>query len=272
MYRSGLDVGRSSWLLVLLALASFTGAARADDGAAAQAKQLYENGVLLYDEGEYEKSITAWRRAYELSQEPLLLYNIANALERLGRIREAIDTLNEYRIYAPAEERDTLERRLSALERRLAEEPAAPTQPSVDQPATPPAVVPTVAQPAVIPPEPPPEKDRHPLRAVGVALLGVGAGAAGAGAGLYASASARASEALGHCVDGAGGLLCASPAEAPADQSRSLATGGHVSWAAAGALLVSGAVMVALDGRAGGVAVVPTPTQGGAGLLVVVRR
>ena len=253
---------------MLLGLASFLGVARADDGAATQAKQLYDNGVLLYDEGEYEKSITAWRRAYELSQEPLLLYNIANALERLGRIREAIDTLNEYRIYAPAEERDTLERRLSALERRLAEEPAVPpgAQPAVDTPATPPAVV----LPAATPPEP--EKQRHPLRTVGAALLGVGAGAAGAGAGLYASASSRASEALGHCVDGAGGLLCASPAEAPADQSRSLATGGHVSWAAAGALLVSGAVMVALDGRAGGVAVVPTPMQGGAGLLVVVRR
>ena len=46
-----------------------------------RAKELYRNGERLYEEGLYEDAVVAWERAYELSERPLLLYNIANALE-----------------------------------------------------------------------------------------------------------------------------------------------------------------------------------------------
>ncbi len=86
-----------------------------------RARELYENGVMLYDEGDYENAVFAWKEAYILSPRPLLLYNIANALERIGYWQEALDYLNRYRALAPTEEREVLDRRMRSIERRLRE-------------------------------------------------------------------------------------------------------------------------------------------------------
>jgi len=86
-----------------------------------RARELYENGVILYDEGDYENAVFAWKEAYILSPRPLLLYNIANALERIGQWQEALDYLNRYRALAPTEEREVLDRRMRSIERRLRE-------------------------------------------------------------------------------------------------------------------------------------------------------
>jgi tetratricopeptide (TPR) repeat protein len=110
--------------LVAVLLASFTttlvlpALARAEDSEL-RAKELYRNGERLYEEGLYEDAIVAWEIAYELSKRPLLLYNIANALERIGRWDEALRRINQYRALAPEDERETLDRRMRAIERRL---------------------------------------------------------------------------------------------------------------------------------------------------------
>ena len=121
-------------LLTALSLGLFGPVARAQgtpDANQERAKELYQNGSLLYDEGRYEDAIIAFQEAYRLSEQPKLLYNIAQAQERLGRYQEALDTLSRYRAYAPAEEREALDRRIRNLERRLEEQgtstPPAPT-------------------------------------------------------------------------------------------------------------------------------------------------
>jgi tetratricopeptide (TPR) repeat protein len=86
-----------------------------------RARELYRNGEQLYEEGLYEDAIVAWERAYDLSGRPLLLYNIANALERIGKWEEALRRINQYRAFATEEERETLDRRMRAIERRLDE-------------------------------------------------------------------------------------------------------------------------------------------------------
>jgi len=95
----------------------------ADEESDRRARVLFLNGSKLYDEARYSDAIAAWKQAYRLSRRPLLLYNIANALERLGRIAEAIEYLNRYRAYASEEERETLQRRMRNLESRLSSEP-----------------------------------------------------------------------------------------------------------------------------------------------------
>ena len=55
----------------------------------AQAKQLYEEGVTYYEAGRNQEAVVAWTQAYNLSKKPLLLFNIANAHERLGNLMEA---------------------------------------------------------------------------------------------------------------------------------------------------------------------------------------
>ena len=91
-----------------------------------RAKLLFTNGSRLYEEGRYEQAIAAFEEAYDLSSQPVLLYNIANAWERLGDVPHALEALDRYRLYAPAEEQDVLLARAQALERRQVDVVAAP--------------------------------------------------------------------------------------------------------------------------------------------------
>jgi len=181
---------------MVLAIGLCGPAAAQDDDA--RAREFYENGALLYEEGRYADAIVAWEEAYKMSERPLLLYNIANAQERLGQWRAALETLNRYRVYAPAEERDRLDRRIANLERRL-EEQAAPQ----------PAVVPAPVEGVAMEPE-----SSVVVPWGGVALLGGGALALGGGS-LFAIQAVNARErAAAYCVDGEAGVLCSSAASA----------------------------------------------------------
>jgi len=85
-----------------------------------RARELFEQGEAAYEEGRYDEAIAAFEQAYGLSARPLLLYNIANAQERLGLLREALDNLRYYLEDAPDDERPVIERRIRGLEDRVA--------------------------------------------------------------------------------------------------------------------------------------------------------
>ncbi|MFT5683610.1 MAG: tetratricopeptide (TPR) repeat protein, partial [Myxococcota bacterium] len=125
-------------MALMLLIGSLT--AQADEESDLRARQLYDNGAILYDEGRYEDAVVAWQEAWNLSERPLLLYNIANAQERLGLWRDALETLNRYRAFAKPEERDKLDRRITNLERRLEEEGLTQTNPVTPGPITTPPV------------------------------------------------------------------------------------------------------------------------------------
>ncbi len=99
------------------------------DGAESRARELWENGRILYEEGRYEDAIVAWEEGWRLSDRPAFLFNIASAQERVGLWSDALNTLNRYRAYASAEERSALDRRIANIERRLAEEPRSTPEP-----------------------------------------------------------------------------------------------------------------------------------------------
>jgi tetratricopeptide (TPR) repeat protein len=137
-------------LVALLAAATPVTALAGDTPASAdmeRGKVLYENGATLYEEGNYEAAIAAFEESLKLTGEKSLYYNIANCYERLGRWQSAYDALNMYRAFAPAEERDTLERRIRSVDDRLREErmratQAPPPEPAVSTPAPAPAATP----------------------------------------------------------------------------------------------------------------------------------
>lgn len=167
-------------ILLLTALLTTAPSAWAQDPASpeadARAKELYGNGQRLYDEGYYEQAIAAWKEAYALSSRAALLFNISNAYERLGKLQEALDTLNLYRAYATGDEAATLDRRIAVLERRLAEQRAAAPTPVV----LPPAVV---VEPPIVS-----AKRGRPLVAAGGAVAAIGFGAVAVG--TYANSRA----------------------------------------------------------------------------------
>ena len=115
-----------------------------------QAKQLYSNGKMLFDEGRYAEALLAWQIAYEQSEQPLLLFNMALAQEELGQFQAAIDTLYRYRIFAPKDEQASLVDKIADLTTKLeasmsVEEPVSESE-SVEEP-----VPETTANPQLLP-------------------------------------------------------------------------------------------------------------------------
>ena len=53
-------------------------------------------GESSFSQGDYETAIENWRAAYRKDARPLILFNIAQAEERLGRLEEALDSLDRY--------------------------------------------------------------------------------------------------------------------------------------------------------------------------------
>jgi len=71
------------------------------------AKHLYERGVDEFAEGQYEAASRTFAAALELEERPSLHYNLACALEKLGRTSEALSHYRAYLVGDPeAEDRN----------------------------------------------------------------------------------------------------------------------------------------------------------------------
>ena len=99
-----------------------------------RASDLYKNGQLLFEEGNYAGALIAWKEAYELTDNAAMLKHIARAQEAQGDYNSAIETVSNYRALAPYEEQQALkEWSASLLDRqreaeRLARERAEETR------------------------------------------------------------------------------------------------------------------------------------------------
>ena len=239
----------------LICLALFGAApAWADDlepgteAALERGKELYDNGVILYDEGRYEDAIVAWSEAHRLTERSGFLFNIANAQERLGDYAAAIETLGRYRALAHADERATLDRRLRNLEARMAAEAPPVTPAPVPQP-----VVSTVGGPndEILDPK----GTTNPRRWVGAGLLAAGAASAAVGTGFGIRSRGAGVEALAACAPGDVGTLCSGGASDPLAVNRGSAVVADVGFAAGAVLSTVGVVLL----LSGGTTRAPTP-------------
>ena len=82
----------------------------------------FQRGQTAYQQGDYDGAIEAWQRAYDADPQPLLLYNLSQAYERLGRLTEAVDALERYLAGAAPDDRHQADARarVAALRERLA--------------------------------------------------------------------------------------------------------------------------------------------------------
>ncbi len=190
-----------------------------------EARKLYLEGDKAYAEARYEAALDAFQRAYELSSRPALLYNIGNAFERLGRHREAADTLREYLPHAKRSEKATIEKRIENLEKRAAEEEKAAAKPE-PEPDPEPKPAP---RPEPAPAEPPPEPER-PAPVLGYVLVGVGGAAILGGAIAGGLALGARSDADAGCNESGGKRLCTAEASDAIDRDRTLSLIADVSF------------------------------------------
>jgi tetratricopeptide (TPR) repeat protein len=165
-------------LLVAVALLT-TGLAHAD--LAKQARDLYMEGKQAYEAGQYQKAYDDFRQAYALSQQPELLYNVASALQGLGRPHDAAETLRLYLKLMPSDpDRPMIEERITSLEeaQRLLDR----DRPRAAPEEKPPVEAPPVDKPPVealppAPPENPGERRGRLMVRAGIGVVVVGAAA-----------------------------------------------------------------------------------------------
>lgn len=151
-------------------------AASAQPRPADRGERHYEAGAEAYAQRRFGVAATEFRRAYELTHEPALLFNLGSALAADGQREAARAALQDYLRSAPdAPNRPAVEARL----RELAPPVAAPVVP-----APPPARVTLVAPPT-------PRATRSPWPLVGAVAGGVGVVAAAVGVGLYLDVDAQ---------------------------------------------------------------------------------
>jgi hypothetical protein len=60
------------------------------------AKEHFINGQEYYDQGRYKEAIDEFEKAYDLDAKPLLLYNIAQAYEKLGSLKKSVAYLKQF--------------------------------------------------------------------------------------------------------------------------------------------------------------------------------
>ena len=179
---------------------------KVDKKADAHARKLYKKGDRAYAEGRYEDAVAAFERAYRLSGRSLLLFNLGNAYERLGRYGEAAEALDRYLPDAKPSEQDIVEKRIDNLRRRAKAE-----QQDKPPPPPPPPPVRKKARQAAQPSGHPKSESSSPT--LGYALLGVGGGALVIGGVFGGLALGARSTEKPNCANAAGGRFCTADAE-----------------------------------------------------------
>lgn len=187
-----------------------------------RARELFTLGDESYANGRYDAAIAAFEEAYRLSERPLLLFNLANAQERAGYLRDAVSSLERYLPHARRSERDEVESRLVALRERVAEEDRAEAAARAEAEAAEAAEAASAAEAARAPEPSEPAVVRGPDLLPASLVLG-GGGALIIAAAVTGGLALRARDtASAHCVDG----LCSVEAEGPlaTDEALSITT------------------------------------------------
>jgi tetratricopeptide (TPR) repeat protein len=131
--------------LVALLLLAATGQARADD--AAVARKHYERGTTLYDLRRYREAAAEYERAFELRNEPSLLFDIGQAYRLAGDYEPALRSYRAYLRRLPnAPDRPEVLRHIALTEKLLDEQRGAGARhPAGEAAPTPPAPAPAPA-------------------------------------------------------------------------------------------------------------------------------
>jgi hypothetical protein len=205
------------------------------------AEDLFNAGQAAYDRGDYALAIDRWQVAYQLSKEPALLYNIAQAQRLAGDCKRAVSSYKQFITGDPTSDRRPL---AEDFVRELDAECGA-----VKLRVTP--------HPVVI------ASAGNRLKVAGLASGGIGVSLLASGLLLGKHAST-----LGDRVTSACSVSCDWNTEKDTDATghRDAAIG-YVLDGVGIAVILGGAVVYYVGGSAGRVTVTPISREGGAAVL-----
>lgn len=239
-----------------------------EDDNRTRAMEAYRRGTELYNAAEFEEALASFEEAATLYASPDFQFNIGKCYERLGKHEQAVHHYKTYlRTSEDPPDRAVVENSISDLEARIAADAEAEEKARQLEVAPPPE-----------PAEPPPSG--KPLVIAGGALLGVGLGV-GLGGGLgFGLPVNRDNATLGEVLDNNPEQLTFAEAEDLAARARTNQTLEFVMIGMGGALVVTGAALLALGVKrnkaraaatseaAASLRAAPSWIRGGAGLTL----
>jgi tetratricopeptide (TPR) repeat protein len=147
--------------LVVVLLAATVKPAYADETS--EAREHYQKGTSFYDLGRYPEAIREFEAAYQIKNDPALLYNLAQSHRLAGNEEQALHFYRTYLRRVPkAPNRTEIEGRITQLEQLVSQNKAAQTAPpNVTMP--PAEAPPTTAPPPSAPPPSAPPTTQPPV-------------------------------------------------------------------------------------------------------------
>jgi tetratricopeptide (TPR) repeat protein len=200
----------------------------------------YQTGSAEYRAGHFAQAAVEFREAYQLSHEPVLLFNLGSALYDSGDLAAALDAFESYLRGVPnAPNRGIVEGRIAAIRSRLAAtSSSAPASPSPSDVAV------SRSSPSPAPREIPPP----PAPGIPIAPIVVG----GAGVLIAASSAvfyALRGSAISSCADDGTAIVC--PDRATADRGILFSALTNWTLGVGGVLVLGGIVWFVVARNAG---------------------
>jgi tetratricopeptide (TPR) repeat protein len=241
----------------------------------ADAKRLFNQAHLAYQNGDYEEAILKWQASFELSKEPLIYESIANAYDRLHDSRHTLEFLEKWRPFAPRQEQKALDNRIERVKEQVAIDDA--EQKKRDEEEKRRKEEEEKRRAGQVSSEP--QSGPRSMKILGWTLTGMGAGLVVAGVILDIVAGTGRPDKNTACASSTSGeLLCLDEQRSAIQTTNAMAIAGDVSWIVGGAATVAGVVVLLTVARkpvgggdkAGAATVVPwvAPGTGGASLRV----
>jgi tetratricopeptide (TPR) repeat protein len=266
---------RLYFILLLICVVARAHAAPAAPDPNKEARDHYDKGLSHYNLGEFTDAIDEFKRAYEISKAPRLLFNLAQAQRLNKEYEQALYSYTTYlRLMPDAPNRVDVAARIAEMSRLLKEErehagkeePAKTPPTETPPPVTPPPVVappPVVVAPPPLPPPPPPAPPRRTLLWAGIGVAAGGVALLGAAAGCTAVAASDGSQL--DALKASHGAWDARY-QSMLDEGQRLQTAAAALWAIGGAVTVAGGVLAIVGvRRAHQLAVAPLPGGGAVG-------
>jgi tetratricopeptide (TPR) repeat protein len=225
-------------------LGIWSGNAAADEVAPKdRALQLFRDSDLAYQRGEFERAIELLRESYDVYPEPLVLYNLARALEGAGDFEAAVAEYERYlRSSQNLNDRGGIERRVVTLKAYIA---AAGSGRLEGLPTS------TQIGPATGPPSGGGARDRGARAWIPWAIAGAGVAVVAAGAVTASMSDSWHDEAVREPIQAEAVRL--------QDKAEDLASTGTILLIGGGALAVGGTVWGVIELRRGKRAETPRP-------------
>ncbi|MSP62219.1 MAG: hypothetical protein EXR72_18180 [Myxococcales bacterium] len=251
-------LGALRTLVVLGLLLGVARSASADNVSGA--RDHYRRASKLYDQRRYLEAATEFEAAYAAKDDPVFLYNVAQAYRLAGELEGALSAYGSYLKRSPrASNREEVDARILELQKAIEQQRQAPAQPPL------PTVTPPVAPGPPPPALPPPPRPGRALLFSGIAVAGVGVAALVVGV-VFGVQALTLSDQLSHPTPG----QVFDPSVESSGQTAQWVGIGLL--AGGGVALIGGAALFALGLRArhreAPIALAPAFGPGRAGLLV----